>query len=108
MQARIVAAAALTADDVALEIGAGLGALTAHLVAQAGRVIAVERDPDMVAVLRGELAAHPNLEIRPMDALEVDFAAEGRPLVVVGNLPYQITTPLLFAITEGAAQGRAV
>jgi 16S rRNA (adenine1518-N6/adenine1519-N6)-dimethyltransferase len=107
-QARIVAAAGLTADDVALEIGAGLGALTAHLVAQAGRVIAVERDPDMVQVLRGELGAQANLEIRAMDALEIDFAAEGRPLVVVGNLPYQITTPLLFAITDGAARGRAV
>jgi 16S rRNA (adenine1518-N6/adenine1519-N6)-dimethyltransferase len=108
VQARIAAAAALTPDDVALEIGAGLGALTGHLLAQAGRVIAVERDPDMVTVLRGELANRGNLEIRAMDALDVDFAAEGRPLVVVGNLPYQITTPLLFAITEGAAGGRAI
>jgi len=108
VQARIVAAAALTAGDVALEIGAGLGALTGHLLAQAGRVIAVERDPDMVRVLGGEYAGHKNLEIRAMDAMEIDFAAEGRALVVVGNLPYQITTPLLFAITEGAAHGRAV
>jgi 16S rRNA (adenine1518-N6/adenine1519-N6)-dimethyltransferase len=108
VQARIVAAAALTGDDVALEIGAGLGALTRHLLAQAGKVIAVERDPDMVTVLRGELADRGQLEIRAMDALEIDFGAEGRPLVVVGNLPYQITTPLLFGITEGAARGRAV
>jgi 16S rRNA (adenine1518-N6/adenine1519-N6)-dimethyltransferase len=108
VQARIVAAAALTGDDVALEIGAGLGALTRHLLAQAGKVIAVERDPDMVTVLRGEFAEHGQLEIRAMDALEIDFGAEGRPLVVVGNLPYQITTPLLFGITEGAARGRAV
>jgi 16S rRNA (adenine1518-N6/adenine1519-N6)-dimethyltransferase len=108
VQARIVAAAALGPGDVALEIGSGLGALTSHLVAQAGRVIAVERDPDMVRVLRGELAERENLEIRAVDALEVDFAAEGRPLVVVGNLPYQITTPLLFSITDAAERGRVI
>jgi 16S rRNA (adenine1518-N6/adenine1519-N6)-dimethyltransferase len=109
-QERIVAAAALGPDDAALEIGAGLGALTQHLVAAAGRVIAVERDPDMVTVLRGEFAARPNLEIAAMDALELDFAAVagGRPLIVIGNLPYQITTPLLFAITGAAARGQVV
>lgn len=108
VQARIVAAAALTGDDVALEIGAGLGALTRHLLAAAGKVIAVERDPDMVQVLRGEFAERSNLEIRATDALELDFAAEGRPLVVVGNLPYQITTPLLFAIVDGASRGAVI
>jgi 16S rRNA (adenine1518-N6/adenine1519-N6)-dimethyltransferase len=108
IQARIVAAAALTAADTALEIGAGLGALTRHLTAAAGRVIAVERDPDMVRVLEGEFSARSNLEIRPADALELDYAAFGRPLVVVGNLPYQITSPLLFAITEGAAGGQVI
>ena len=108
VQARIVAAAALSSDDVALEIGAGLGALTGHLLAQAGRVIAVERDPDMVRVLRGEFANEERLEIRAMDALEIDFAAEAGPLVVIGNLPYQITTPLLFAILEGARRGETI
>jgi 16S rRNA (adenine1518-N6/adenine1519-N6)-dimethyltransferase len=108
IQARIVAAAALTAADAALEIGAGLGALTRHLVEAAGRVIAVERDPDMVRVLQGELGARPNLEIRSADALELDYAAAGRPLVVVGNLPYQITSPLLFAITGAAARGQVI
>jgi 16S rRNA (adenine1518-N6/adenine1519-N6)-dimethyltransferase len=109
VQERIVAAAALGPDDVALEIGPGLGALTAHLLAAAGRVIAVERDPDMVRVLTGEFG-DGKLEIRAMDALEIDFAAAAgdRPLVVVGNLPYQITSPLLFAITEGAQAGRAI
>jgi 16S rRNA (adenine1518-N6/adenine1519-N6)-dimethyltransferase len=108
IQARIVGAAQLTADDTALEIGPGLGALTRHLVAAAGRVIAVERDPDMVRVLQGEFAARPSLEIRAADALEIDYAAIGRPLVVVGNLPYQITSPLLFAITDSAARGRVI
>jgi 16S rRNA (adenine1518-N6/adenine1519-N6)-dimethyltransferase len=110
VQARIVAAASLSPDDVALEIGPGLGALTAHLVQQAARVIAVERDPDMVRVLQGEYAGRPTLEIRQLDALDLDFAAAAgqRPLVVVGNLPYQITTPLLFAITGAAARGRVI
>jgi 16S rRNA (adenine1518-N6/adenine1519-N6)-dimethyltransferase len=109
-QERIVAAAGLAPGDTALEIGAGLGALTQHLVAQAARVIAVERDPDMVQVLRGEFGARPNLEIAAMDALDVDFAAMsgGRPLIVVGNLPYQITSPLLFAIIDAAARGQVV
>jgi 16S rRNA (adenine1518-N6/adenine1519-N6)-dimethyltransferase len=110
VQARIVAAAGLSREDVALEIGSGLGALTGHLLASAGRVIAVERDPDMVQVLRGELGANPALEIRALDALELDFAATAgdRPLVVVGNLPYQITTPLLFGIVDAAARGKVI
>jgi 16S rRNA (adenine1518-N6/adenine1519-N6)-dimethyltransferase len=112
VQARIVAGAGLSSDDVALEIGAGLGALTGHLLAQAGRVIAVERDPDMIHVLRAEFAQRATLGIKDMDALELDFAAlssaAGRPLVVVGNLPYQITTPLLFGITDAAARGQVI
>jgi 16S rRNA (adenine1518-N6/adenine1519-N6)-dimethyltransferase len=112
VQARIVAAAALSAEDVVVEIGAGLGALTAPLLGAAGRVLAIERDPDMVRVLTGELGGRGNLEILAADALAVDFAAlaarAGRPLVVLGNLPYQITTPLLFAILGAAARGQAI
>jgi 16S rRNA (adenine1518-N6/adenine1519-N6)-dimethyltransferase len=109
---RIVAAAAVQADDVVVEIGAGLGALTAGLAVAAGRVIAVERDPDLAAVLRAELAPLSNLEVAGVDALTFDFAgaarAAGRPLVVVGNLPYQITTPMLFRVLESAAGGQAI
>jgi 16S rRNA (adenine1518-N6/adenine1519-N6)-dimethyltransferase len=109
---RIVAAAGLQGDDVVVEIGAGLGALTGGLAAAAGRVIAVERDPDLVAVLRAELAALTNLEVAGVDALTFDFQAAarlaGRPLVVVGNLPYQITTPMLFRVLELADGGRAI
>jgi 16S rRNA (adenine1518-N6/adenine1519-N6)-dimethyltransferase len=110
---RIVAAAAPAADDVVVEIGAGLGAITAGLAEVAGRVIAIERDPDLVPLLEAELAARDNVTVSPTDALEFDFAAAareaGRPLVVVGNLPYQITSPLLFAILDaGAAVARAV
>jgi 16S rRNA (adenine1518-N6/adenine1519-N6)-dimethyltransferase len=110
---RIVAAAAPAAEDVVVEIGAGLGAITAGLAEAAGRVIAIERDPDLVPLLQAELAARENVTVSPTDALAYDFVAAsreaGRPLVVVGNLPYQITSPLLFAILDaGAAVARAV
>ena len=117
-QRRIVAAAGLGRDDVVVEIGAGLGALTRHLAEAAGKVIAIERDPELAHVLGTEIAADGSapVEIAAVDALTFDFAAaaaaSARPLVVVGNLPYQITSPLLFGITEaargGAVIGRAV
>jgi 16S rRNA (adenine1518-N6/adenine1519-N6)-dimethyltransferase len=116
VHARIAAAAAATADDVVVEIGAGVGTLTAALLA-AGvpprRVLAIERDPDMVTVLRAELGGDPRVEVRAEDAVAFDFAAAagaaGRPVVVVGNLPYQITSALLFALVDaGPAVARAV
>jgi 16S rRNA (adenine1518-N6/adenine1519-N6)-dimethyltransferase len=112
--ARIADAATLAPEDTALEIGAGLGALTRALGERAGRVIAVERDPDLVAVLQSEFPAGGAVRIVAMDALEIDFAAlvadsagpgGARPPVVVGNLPYQITTPLLFRLLRAAGQG---
>jgi 16S rRNA (adenine1518-N6/adenine1519-N6)-dimethyltransferase len=112
VRARIVAAAGVGADDVVVEIGAGLGALTGRLAAVAGQVVAVERDPEMLRVLEGELGMHPRVRIVAADAVDFDLAAlaaeVGRPLVVVGNLPYQITTPLLFRVLGQAAGGRHV
>jgi 16S rRNA (adenine1518-N6/adenine1519-N6)-dimethyltransferase len=112
VQERIVAGAALSRDDVVVEIGAGLGALTRKLVLQAGKVIAIEPDGDLAGLLKQELGAHSCLRIEQADALCFDFAAAareaGRPLVVVGNLPYQITSPLLFAITDAAAGGQVI
>ena len=113
---RIVRAAALTPDDVVIEIGAGTGALTAALAAGTPaprRIVAVERDPDMLRVLRAELAGQPTLEIRAGDAAELDFttesAAAGRPLVVLGNLPYQIGSVILLALARAqGAVARAV
>lgn len=113
---KIVRAAGATAEDVVVEIGAGLGTLTVALLAAdpvPRRVLAVERDPDMLAVLAAELGGHPAVEIRGEDAIHFDFVAAaraaGRPLLVVGNLPYQITSPLLFAMVDaGAAIRRAV
>jgi 16S rRNA (adenine1518-N6/adenine1519-N6)-dimethyltransferase len=114
--ARIVAAAAAGPEDVVVEIGAGLGTLTAALAAAdppPARVIALERDADMLAVLAAELGGEPRIEIRAADAAAFDFGAAcrkaGRPLVVVGNLPYQIASALVVAIVEArGAVGRAV
>jgi 16S rRNA (adenine1518-N6/adenine1519-N6)-dimethyltransferase len=110
---RIVRAAALQPEDVVIEIGAGLGALTGALASALPaphRIVAVERDPDMVAVLRAELADNPLVEVRAADAAHLDLAGEsaiaGRPVVVVGNLPYQIGSVILLALA-GARQAVA-
>jgi 16S rRNA (adenine1518-N6/adenine1519-N6)-dimethyltransferase len=114
--ARIVAAAACEADDVVVEIGAGLGTLTAALVAAEPaprRVIAIERDGDMLRVLAAELGGEPRVVITAADAATFDFAAAsreaGRPLVVVGNLPYQLASTLVVALVHArGAVARAI
>jgi 16S rRNA (adenine1518-N6/adenine1519-N6)-dimethyltransferase len=113
VQERIVSAANIAADEVVVEIGAGLGALTARLGEVARQVIAIDRDAQLVEILRAELANWTNIEIVLGDALEFDLrqAADkaGRPLAVVGNLPYVVTSPLLFSILgAGGAVDRAV
>lgn len=103
-------------DDVVVEIGAGLGTLTAALAdadPAPRRILAVERDPEMQAVLRSELSTNPRIEVRGEDAAAFDYRAAaaqaGRPVIVVGNLPYQITSALLFGIVDAAeAVARAV
>ncbi|MFL5306840.1 MAG: 16S rRNA (adenine(1518)-N(6)/adenine(1519)-N(6))-dimethyltransferase RsmA [Polyangia bacterium] len=108
--ARIAAATQATADDVVVEIGAGLGALTralAELSPPPAQIVAIERDPDMVAVLEADVPGE-QVVVRAADATHFDFVAEarrvGRPLVVVGNLPYQIASALILALL---AAGRA-
>ena len=100
----IVHACQLGPGDWAIEIGAGLGTLTARLGAAAAHVVAIEPERDMLSVLHGELAANDKIEVVAADALAFDYAAvaarAGRPPVVVGNLPYAITSPLLFRLFE--------
>jgi 16S rRNA (adenine1518-N6/adenine1519-N6)-dimethyltransferase len=92
---RIVAAVDPRPGQNIVEIGPGLAALTAKLVARAGHVTAVEIDRDLVAALRERFdAAH--LTLVEGDALDFDFATLGTDLRVVGNLPYNISSPLLF------------
>ena len=99
---RIVEAAELTPADTVLEVGPGVGQLTRLLAEAAGRVVAVELDPQMVAALRQELAGLRNVEIVEADILQVDPAAlAGRvPYKVVANLPYYITSAALRHLLE--------
>lgn len=99
---RIVAAIAPRADDALVEVGPGRGALTALLVDLVDALTVIEIDRDLVHGLR---VRYPDLEIIDGDALRVDYAAlapEGRRLRVVGNLPYNISTPLLFHLLRFA------
>ena len=92
-------------NNVVVEIGAGLGALTYHLLAAGLRVIAIERDRDLVPILEREFAwAGDRLTIREMDAAKLDYQALaeelGGPVTMAGNLPYQISSRLLVALAE--------
>jgi 16S rRNA (adenine1518-N6/adenine1519-N6)-dimethyltransferase len=111
----IVDATVRADDDWIVEIGAGLGTLTARLAERVpeGKVIALERDPDMARVLREELAGVDNVEIEECDALRYDLRMAARwrgdSIAVCGNLPYHIAAPLLFRIVDARAQvSRAV
>jgi 16S rRNA (adenine1518-N6/adenine1519-N6)-dimethyltransferase len=109
---RIVDAAELAPDDAAVEIGPGLGALTEVLAERASRVVAVEVDSDLVAVLRERFAAAPNVAIVQADVLEVapsEILRRGAaqpPYVVVANLPYNIAAAVLRHFLEGDVQPR--
>jgi 16S rRNA (adenine1518-N6/adenine1519-N6)-dimethyltransferase len=95
---RIVAALGPQADETVVEIGPGRGALTGQLVAAAGRVVAVEFDRELAALLRGRFAASDNFRLVEADALEVDYCAEIAPAAtarVAANLPYNVSTAIL-------------
>ena len=99
--ARIAEAVAPRPGETVVEIGPGLGALTAELVARAGRVVAIEIDRDLAARLVERFPPHA-LELVVGDALAFDFRTLGRNLRVVGNLPYNISSPLLFHLADQA------
>ena len=91
---RIAAAACAPGQPLVIEIGPGKGALTAHLLARARRVVVIEIDPAMVDHLRQTFAHEPRLEIIAADALQADFSQWG-PAAFTGNLPYYVATPIL-------------
>jgi len=96
--ARIVAAAEIAPTDTVLEVGPGLGSLTRALAARAGRVIAVELDAQLVAVLHQRLPDCPNVTIVQGDILQLapaEVVGAHAPYLVVANLPYYITSPVL-------------
>jgi 16S rRNA (adenine1518-N6/adenine1519-N6)-dimethyltransferase len=97
--------AVLREGDAVVELGAGLGHLTARLLARGARVVAVERDRDIAAVLRGELGER--VVLLEADAARLDYrelaAAAATPtsrVAVVGNLPYHLTSPILFSLLD--------
>ena len=99
---RIVESSEPSGDEIVVEIGAGLGFMTEELAKRAGRVIAVEVDPRLAAVLRERFAGQDRVEILQADVLTYDFstAHPGKRIKVVGNLPYQISSPILFRLLD--------
>lgn len=102
----IVEGAGVEPGDTVVEVGPGLGALTRFLAAKAGRVAAVEIDSGLFSFLKEEFAAYSNVEIIHGDFLKYDLALPAREaggrIQVVGNLPYNITSPVLFKLMEHA------
>jgi 16S rRNA (adenine1518-N6/adenine1519-N6)-dimethyltransferase len=104
----ITAAADARPGQTIIEIGAGLGTLTAHMLGAGARVEAIERDRDLCAVLRAELGGDPQFILHEADAVRFDYSAVARarlelgeaPPTIVGNLPYQLTGVLLFTLLE--------
>lgn len=103
---KIVSAAEITKEDVVLEIGPGIGTLTQYLAYQAKEVIAVEIDKALIPILQDTLSAYDNVTILNEDILKVDINRlveeknHGRPIKVVANLPYYITTPIIMGLFE--------
>ncbi len=106
---KIVEAADLQRDDWVVEIGAGLGLMTAQIARRAGRVIAIEIDRGLVRILREELRTYPHVEIVHADVLKFDFLTIGEPLgrtkiKIVGNVPYNISSPILLRLLEARSR----
>ena len=103
---KIIRAADLTREDLVLEIGPGIGTMTQLLAEAAGKVVAVEIDPKLIPVLKETLAGYENVRVINQDILKMDIQAlvreenGGRPIKVVANLPYYITTPILMGLFE--------
>lgn len=105
----IIEAAQVTEDDFVLEIGPGIGTLTQYLAASARKVCAVEIDKNLLPVLEETLSGFDNAEVLSADILKTDIRKiaeeenEGRPIRVVANLPYYITTPIIMSLLESKA-----
>ena len=103
---KIIRAAEITKDDFVLEIGPGIGTMTQYLARAAGRVAAVEIDRALIPILEDTLSEYENVRIINEDVLKLDIrklAEEengGRPIKVVANLPYYITTPIIMGLFE--------
>lgn len=103
---KIIAAAEITKDDMVLEIGPGIGTMTQYLAEAARQVIAVEIDANLIPILKETLQDYSNVVLLHNDILKVDITElarqynQGRPIKVVANLPYYITTPIIMGLFE--------
>lgn len=99
---KIISSADITRDDIVLEIGPGIGTMTQYLAEAAGHVYAVEIDKNLPVILEETLADYDNVTVINDDILKVDIAklTEGKPIKVVANLPYYITTPIIMGLFE--------
>ncbi len=101
---KIIAAAEITEEDCVLEIGPGIGTMTQYLAERAGEVVAVEIDGNLIPILEETLSAYKNVTIIHQDILKMDVEGlareRGKPLKVVANLPYYITTPIIMGLFE--------
>ena len=103
---KIIDAAHITKDDFVLEIGPGIGTMTQYLSEHAREVMAVEIDHNLIPILKETLAGYDNVEVLNEDILKVDIGKiaeeknQGRPIKVVANLPYYITTPIIMGLFE--------
>ena len=102
----IIDAAEITREDFVLEIGPGIGTMTQYLCEAAREVVAVEIDTNLIPILGDTLSAYDNVEVMNADILKVDIAKladernGGKPIKVVANLPYYITTPIIMGLFE--------
>lgn len=103
---KIIASADITKDDFVLEIGPGIGTMTQYLAEAAGHVLAVEIDKTLIPILHETLASYDNVEVINEDVLKLDICKivkeknGGKPVKVVANLPYYITTPIIMGLLE--------
>lgn len=102
---KIMESAQVTKKDCVLEIGPGIGTMTQRLAEEAGEVIAVEIDKNLIPVLQETLSAYDNVTVINADILKLDLnqiveERGGKPVKVVANLPYYITTPIIMALFE--------
>lgn len=94
----IVKGADVNSEDLVIEIGPGVGTLTAQLLNKAKRVVSIELDSDLIPILQQELGEHPNFSLIHKDALKVDFnevIGDEKSVKLVANLPYYVTTPII-------------
>ncbi len=111
---KIIAAANVEKDDYVLEIGPGIGTMTQFLCENAGKVAAVEIDRSLIPILHDTLSSYDNVEIIHKDILKIDLKNfiqeknDGRPIKIVANLPYYITTPIIMGLFENHVPAESI